>query len=138
MRSGGRFCPRPAFLISELKLMASSPSQLGYMFAGYSAGDVIVQKYRLVRLLGEGGVEAVWLAYNLVLQAPVALKLIRPGVDAPDAAERLLKEAHAEARLEHPAIVRAFDFGRTEEGSPFIVMELLEGRNLASVLDQLK
>ncbi|HMJ16435.1 MAG TPA: protein kinase [Polyangiaceae bacterium] len=105
-------------------------------FVGYDAGDVIAGKYRLVRKLGQGGVGTVWLSRNIVLDAVVAIKLIRPGLDAPDAADRLLKEARAEAKLEHPAIVRVFDFGETEHGQPFIVMELLEGQDLGDALDE--
>lgn len=97
-------------------------------------GDVIVSKYALEGMLGEGGMGTVWVARNLALDVRVALKLVRPGLEVADAAGRLLDEARAEARLEHPAIVRVFDFGTTEEGAPFIVMELLEGRTFGDLL----
>ncbi len=77
---------------------------------------------------------AVWVARNLTLDTTVALKLIRPDLDAEDAADRLLDEARTEARLEHRAIVRVFDFGQTEHGDPFLIMELLEGQSLGDVL----
>jgi serine/threonine-protein kinase len=100
----------------------------------YAQGVVIAGKYVLVRPLGEGGMGSVWVALNQDLDTHVALKLIRADLDAPDADERLLTEARAAARLGHRAIVRVFDFGRTEQGDPFIVMELLDGENLGDVL----
>jgi serine/threonine protein kinase len=102
----------------------------------YRTGQLIVGKYRLDRCLGVGGMGAVWLARNEVLEAEVALKLIRPHLAAlAPVTERLLKEARASAKLQHPGIVRAFDFGKTEQGHPFIVMEMLHGASLADVLD---
>lgn len=100
----------------------------------YRAGDVIASKYALERTLGVGGMGAVWVARDIVLDTPVAVKLIRPELSTGEAAQRLLDEARAEARLSHPAIVRAFDFGNTEQGDPYIVMELLEGRTLGDLL----
>src|SRR6187455_1321689 len=102
----------------------------------YQPGDLIHDKYQLVRPLGQGGMGTVWVAQNTVLQVSVAVKLIALGDqhDADETAERLLREARAAARLDHPAIVRVFDFGRTDHGDPFIVMELLHGESLADIL----
>lgn len=100
----------------------------------YGAGDVIADKYRLGRKLGEGGMGEVWLAHNETLDIDVAIKLIRGDVTNPEMAERLLNEARAAARLGHPAIVRVNDFGKTNRDDPFIVMELLDGEDLASAL----
>lgn len=102
----------------------------------YQPGDLIHEKYLLVRRLGQGGMGTVWVAQNTVLQVSVAVKLITLGdqEDANENAERLLREARAAARLDHPAIVRVFDFGRTDHGDPFIVMELLHGESLADIL----
>src|SRR6185503_8902131 len=75
----------------------------------YFCGDVIGAKYRLTRVIGEGGMGAVWLARNLTLDVDVAVKLIRREMSTPDACERLLHEARATARLGHPSIVRVFD-----------------------------
>jgi serine/threonine-protein kinase len=102
----------------------------------YVAGEIIADKYRLIRRLGEGGMGSVWVARNLALDVHVALKLIRTDVDTEGADERLLTEARATARLKHPNIVRVFDFGRTRRGDPFIVMELLQGETLGDVLDR--
>lgn len=100
----------------------------------YTAGDVIANKYRLTRVLGEGGMGAVWLARNLALEIDVAIKLIRHDYANAEGAMRLLQEARAAARIGHPCIVRVFDFGTTERADPFIVMEVLQGESLAQAL----
>jgi len=97
-------------------------------------GDVIAGKYRLDMLLGEGGMGTVWRGFNLQLEAPVALKLIRGELDRVSLARRLKQEARAAAKLGHPAIVRVFDVGDSELGDPYIVMELLNGQTLGGLL----
>jgi len=96
----------------------------------FHPGDVIAEKYELVRLLGQGGMSAVWVVQNLVLDAQFALKLIHNYENDEHAGERMLREARSVARLDHPAIIRMFDFGVTESGDPFLVMELLTGLSL--------
>src|SRR6186713_1476060 len=98
------------------------------------AGDVIANKYRLERCLGEGGQGTVWRAHNSMLELPVAIKLVHPGPSNQLVPERLFREARAAATLGHPSIVRVFDIGQTSEGEPFLVMELLRGENLADWL----
>jgi serine/threonine protein kinase len=100
----------------------------------YGTGDLIADKYRLGRKLGEGGMGEVWLSHNETLDIDVAIKLIRRELATEEMADRLLHEARAAARLGHPAIVRINDFGKTNRGDPFIVMELLDGEDLASTL----
>ena len=102
--------------------------------ARYAVGEIVAGKYRLDAMLGEGGMGAVWCAFNLLLEAPVALKVIRSSADRDLLTLRLKQEARAAAKLGHPAIVRVFDVGETELGDPFIVMELLKGQSLAAVL----
>jgi serine/threonine-protein kinase len=104
----------------------------------YLAGDLIDTKHRLTRIIGRGGMGSVWQAHNLPLDIDVAIKLIRRDRTAPGTPDRLLTEARAVARLVHPAIVRIFDFGETEQGDPFIVMELLEGESLHAILRRKK
>jgi serine/threonine-protein kinase len=104
----------------------------------YVAGEMIAGKYQLSRLLGEGGMGAVWLARNQALDADVAVKLIRRERATPGAAQRLLQEARAAARLGHPSIVRVFDFGESEYRDPFIVMEVLNGESLRDLLERRK
>jgi serine/threonine-protein kinase len=104
--------------------------------ARYTDGSVVAQKYRLVKVLGEGGMGAVWVAQNLTLGVQVALKLIRAEIEGKvdGLSERLLTEARAAASIGHPAIIQVFDFGLTEHGEPFIAMELLRGESLSTVL----
>lgn len=97
-------------------------------------GQLLAGKYRLELQLGEGGMGFVWSAYHVELELPVAIKLLRPGVKTARVVERLKLEARAAARLAHPSIVRVLDIASTDEGEPFIVMELLTGENLADVL----
>jgi len=102
----------------------------------YRAGEIISDKYRLARLLGEGGMGVVWLARNLALDSDVAIKLLRAGEKTDNLARRMLREAQAVARLGHPAILRVFDFGTTHRGDPYMVMEVLDGEDLAQTLDR--
>ncbi|MBI5532972.1 MAG: serine/threonine protein kinase [Deltaproteobacteria bacterium] len=103
-------------------------------FSQYNAGDLIADKYKLVRRLGQGGMATVWTAKNTSLDVLVAIKLIRANTTAQGAAARLLQEARAAAGIDHPGIIRVFDFGSTARNEPFIVMELLEGESLAALL----
>jgi serine/threonine-protein kinase len=95
---------------------------------------VVADKYRFERLLGEGAQGWVWQAHNILLDAPVAIKVVRTESADKSLPDRLFREARAAARLGHPAIVRVFDLGQARNGAPFIVMELLEGENLADRL----
>src|SRR5262245_48590262 len=81
------------------------------------------ERYRVVRLLGEGGMGSVYEAEHLVMQRPVALKVINPAFTArPALVERFHREVRAAARLSHPNIVTAFDAEDAGE-SHFLVME---------------
>ena len=103
---------------------------------GHVPGDILAGKYEIVSLLGEGGMGTVWRARSLVLDVEIALKVLHCDRTDSQATQRLLREARATASVGHPAIVRAFDFGETEAGEPFLVMELLEGISLAEWLDR--
>jgi serine/threonine protein kinase len=96
--------------------------------------EVLAGKYRLVRLLGKGGMGHVWLADHLTLSCPVAIKIIDPAIASdPDFRARFLREARAAAAIRSPHVVQILDHG-VEDGSPYIVMELLEGESLAQRL----
>jgi serine/threonine-protein kinase len=100
----------------------------------YLAGEVVGDRYRLVHEIGRGGMGVVWVAHSLVLGVDVALKLIRASAASSALSSRMAREAHAAARLGHPALVRVFDFGWTRHGDPYLVMELVQGETLAAML----
>ncbi len=102
----------------------------------YVPGDVIAAKYRLEHPLGQGGMGSVWLARNLVLDVDVAIKVTLGTATTEVGRARLLREAQTAARLQHPSIVRVYDFGQTAFGDPFIVMEVVKGESLADLLDR--
>ncbi len=93
-------------------------------------GTVIADKYRLERPLSKGGMGSVWLADHLHLEAPVAVKFMRASLVTDNVARsRFEREAKAAAQLRSPYVVHVYDHG-LHEGSPFIVMEYLEGSDL--------
>ncbi|MFL6336077.1 MAG: protein kinase domain-containing protein [Pyrinomonadaceae bacterium] len=98
-------------------------------------GLVLDDKYRLDERLGEGGMGAVYRATHLLIERPVAVKVLNPRLVADDTAkERFRREARAAGRLQHSNAVAVTDFGETREGLVYLVMELLEGRPLREVL----
>jgi eukaryotic-like serine/threonine-protein kinase len=95
------------------------------------AGRVLAEKYLLIDRLGEGGFGSIWRAEHQVLRSPVAVKLIDLNMARKDGAvERFLREAQATAALRSPHVVQVLDYG-VDGDQPFIVMELMEGENLA-------
>src|SRR5689334_17268501 len=91
----------------------------------------------LVRQLGEGGMGKVWVAHHKGLETDVVVKFLSAvGPDREDAAVRFAREASAAAAVKSPHVVQVFDHGTTAEGERYIVMELLEGRDLATHLAQ--
>jgi serine/threonine protein kinase len=97
-------------------------------------GDVIAEKYRLDRVLGEGGMSMVFAAVNVLTGKPVAIKWLQPEVvKDEEQSQRLLREAQATSNIDHPNVVNVFDVGR-HEGALFLVMELLHGEPLSELL----
>jgi eukaryotic-like serine/threonine-protein kinase len=100
-------------------------------------GTVIGERYRIVELLGTGGMGAVYRGEHLQLAKPVAIKLLRPEISTrKDSDQRFQREALAGARLQHPNVVGVLDFGHRGDGSLYLVMELLQGDSLRNVLDK--
>jgi serine/threonine protein kinase len=97
-------------------------------------GRIIAGRYHLVRLLGDGGMGAVYKAADQVLRRFAAIKLLHPAVaENPSSVERFQREARAAAAIGHPNIIDILDFG-TEERRPYMVMEYLRGRSLSQVI----
>ena len=94
-------------------------------------------QYRLLRLIGAGGMGEVYLAEHQMMKRPCALKLIRPNqATDPKALARFEREVKATARLSHWNTVEVFDYGRTEDGTFYYVMEYLPGLNLSELVDR--
>jgi eukaryotic-like serine/threonine-protein kinase len=98
-------------------------------------GQILLGKYRVERVLGQGGMGLVVEATHLQLGQRVAIKFVLPEVlHNPEVRGRFLREAQAAVRLKSAHVARVLDIGTLETGSPFIVMELLEGEDLASIV----
>lgn len=119
--------PRP-LLEDEGQPSAGSPVQIGQVVSG---------KYRIERQIGRGGMGIVLAATHLQLEHLVAIKVMRRDLGLDDKSlDRLLMEARSAARIRSEHVARVLDVGTLENGSPFIVMEYLEGENLADLLDR--
>jgi serine/threonine-protein kinase len=100
-----------------------------------AVGDIVDAKYRVEELIGFGGMGAVARATHLVRRAPVALKFMSANVLlVQGAVERFINEAVAASRIDSDQIVRIFDTGTLPSGAPYLVMEYLEGIDLANLL----
>ena len=100
-------------------------------------GEVIDGKYQVDRILGQGGMGAVVRAYHLLLRAPVAIKFMNPQyVDLPGAVDRFLNEGVAAKAIISDHVVKVDDVGKLPSGAPYLVMDCLDGRDLAQVLEQ--
>ena len=111
---------------SSLKRMSSAPP----------SRPNIAGRYRLDERLAEGGMGIIYAGWHVTLDQPVAVKVIRKElVNNADAVQRFIEEARALAQLRGPHVAQVLDAG-IEDGSPFIVMELLRGKDLRTLLEQ--
>jgi serine/threonine protein kinase len=102
------------------------------------SGTTIAQgKYRLIRLLGEGGGGQVYVGEQTALSKQVAIKILAPAYARnEEMLHRFLREARAAARVEHENVITIFDFGSTGNGTAYIAMEYLEGEDLGNLLER--
>ncbi len=106
-------------------LRTSDPDRSGES----AAGDIVAQRYRLERIVGEGGLGVVWAATHIVTMKPVALKILK--FRYPEIDKRFLREARVSGVVNHPNIVDVHDVVQVErDGSLAMVMDLLEGEPL--------
>jgi hypothetical protein len=102
-----------------------------------SPGDLVAGKYRVERVLGEGGMGVVVLATHEQLDQRVALKFLLPSVVAqPEVVARFLREARAAVKIHSEHVARVIDVGTLDTGAPYMVMEFLEGEDLAQALER--
>jgi eukaryotic-like serine/threonine-protein kinase len=100
-------------------------------------GEIFAGRYAIERMIGRGGMGEVYLAKQAPLDRQVALKILRAPEfveDDPNFDARFLREAAAAARLQHPNTITVYDFGQTDEGQLYIVMEYLEGTDVRKAL----
>ena len=103
-----------------------------------AGSELIAGKYRLVRIVGQGGMGSVWEGEHTTLGTRVAIKFIEPEfLDNPEARNRFENEARAAAALRSRHVVQVFDHGLTRDGRPYIVMEFLSGEPLDQRLERM-
>jgi eukaryotic-like serine/threonine-protein kinase len=100
----------------------------------FAAGQFIAGRYVLRRLLGAGGMGAVWVADDTRLKTEVALKFVLPQVNGSEIVERFRREAQIVAQIRSPNVVQIIDVGIDEAGRDFLAMELLVGEDFGSLL----
>lgn len=105
------------------------------MPAAMGVGVVVDGKYRVDAVIGQGGMGAVFRAWDLRLERSVAIKVVRADLLAdPDSRARFRRESQIVAKLQHPAIVTVFDYGTLADGAAFLVMEFVPGEDLRGLL----
>lgn len=125
-RSAGPGAPAEGRSATPGGRRASTPGPIG-------PASVLLGKYEIVSAIGEGGMGKVFLAKHLHLGRQVAVKVLGPHVAClPDMVTRFRREAMAASAIGHPNVVQVHDFDWHEDGRPFIVMEYLEGEDLAT------
>jgi eukaryotic-like serine/threonine-protein kinase len=98
-------------------------------------GKLLDKKYRLVRVIGVGGMGTVYEAEHIVISRRVAVKVLSPEfASRPDAVERFFREAKAASAIGHPNIINIYDVGHEDDGTVYLVMDLLEGTNLCDLI----
>ncbi|WP_437586170.1 serine/threonine-protein kinase [Sorangium sp. So ce1000] len=100
-----------------------------------SLEETLLDKYRVERVLGEGGMGVVLAARHIDLGQLFAIKLLRRGTSSnASTVSRFMREARAAARLTNDHVARVYDVGRLDNGAPYMVMEYLEGSDLSQVV----
>ncbi len=113
--------------------MPASKTKAG---ASFTPGSLVGGKYLVERVIGEGGLGAVVAAKHMHLDQMVAIKYLHAHVlESQNVVERFAREARLAGKIQSEHVARVHDVGKLDDGSPYMVMEFLEGRSLANVLD---
>ncbi|MBY0551564.1 MAG: tetratricopeptide repeat protein [Candidatus Obscuribacterales bacterium] len=101
-------------------------------------GDIFADRYEIVSLIGDGGWGKVYKAQHRLMKRAVAIKVLLPHlIKSQQALKRFQQEARAASSLNHPNVMTVFDFGMTDDGLPYLVMDFLEGTSLSATLQEL-
>src|SRR5262249_41216223 len=120
---------------AKMTRMADVPTAA--LALGAVPGAVLARKYRVERIIGEGGMGIVVEARHLRLDERVAIKfLLTQQARLPDASARFVREARAAVKIKSEHVARVWDVGELDEITPFIVMEYLEGTDLSAVVEK--
>ena len=132
--------PAPPAVVAEPQAVAPLPTAAEPSEPATSlVGTTVAGRYKVERLLGQGGMGAVYLVYHTGIRKRMALKVLRADVMRnPAVLARFEREAMAAAHFDHPNVAAAHDYGRLDEGSFFLVLEYVEGQELRAALEQEK
>jgi serine/threonine-protein kinase len=120
-----KFCP-----VDGSTLRAKSPT-------ADLVGQVIADRYHIIKKLGEGGMGAVYLGEHVKMGRKSAIKVMNPGMAAdPDAISRFNREASNASRISHPNVCQIYDFGETPDGVIYLAMEFIEGVALTDIIEK--
>ena len=126
--------PVPLSLLESGSTKLAFPKEDESMGVDFT-GRVIDSRYRVIRKIGEGGMGTVYAGEHVEIGKDVAIKILHPAYSTQqDLVERFRREARAASRIGHPHIIDVTDFGETEDGCAYFVMEHLDGIDLADVL----
>ena len=112
-------------------------TKLDLQVAHQLVGKALAGRYEVASILGIGSMAAVYLVHHVAIQKRMAAKVLHPSLlQIPEMLARFEREALVAGRLEHPNVAEAHDFGRTDDGGLFFVLEYIEGRELRALLKQ--
>ena len=124
---GAKFCPTCGSAVPQLQTEEGDPL----------LGKVIARNFRVESLLGTGGMGRVYKARQISLDKAVVLKVLHPHFNNdPQLVQRFQREARAASRLNHPNSISIIDFGQADDGTLFMAMELLHGKDLFTLLQE--
>jgi serine/threonine protein kinase len=131
---------QPSLARADTQPVAGAPvEEEGPVLPRLPDGTVLADRYRILSLIGEGGMGTVYTATHVEIDKLVAVKVLHPVYSRmPDVVSRFRQEARAASRIGHPNIVEVFDSGTTSDGAVYFVMENLEGMDLGKLLDEEK
>jgi len=133
---GGRTVPPKRLATSEAVALDVVPENIATHGTDF-VGQILEGRYQIIELIGEGGMGRVYLAEHVDIGRRVAIKILHPVYSRmPDLVERFRREARAASKIGNPHIVDVTDSGTTPDESVYFVMEYLEGRELANLIDR--